>query len=149
MSFDQYSGTRRATVEASTKQRLRELQEELQRLRFSARHSEHGVTVTVDGAGKVIEVDIDDRMLTGPKPFLIGPAIVQAVTEARASASTHSRERLQAMSMPPAASDTAPAPDPVPPTDTPSAPSARRRRRPATAEDEADVFGGLPASEEW
>jgi DNA-binding protein YbaB len=79
---------------AELRHRLAELETELTAARFTGRPAESGVSVVVDGKGRLIEVRIEDAALRGAHPERIGPDIVTALATARAKASAAAAARM-------------------------------------------------------
>ena len=108
---------------------LRALEEELAQQRFVGRAANDTVTVTVTGAGTLVDIAITDLALRGSHPENVGPATVTAVHAARTEAARHAHARIQQVLHP-----TTVSPTPVP--------VAKRRTRPVVDED-TDLFQGF------
>jgi DNA-binding protein YbaB len=70
------------------------LQRELAERRVVASAANGTVTVTVNGDGALLDIAISDAALRGRHLDKLGPAVVQAVREARVEAGQFARERL-------------------------------------------------------
>jgi DNA-binding protein YbaB len=90
-------------------ERLRELDRELAQRRLRASSNDQRITVTVDGNGTLVGIDIADSAVRRSHPHLIGPAVVTTVAAARAAASRDSESRtrdiIDSVAGPPQATD--------------------------------------------
>jgi DNA-binding protein YbaB len=130
-------GDRVAAAERADRlRRLTELEAELATVRFTERLADAGVTAVVDGLGRLVELSIDDAMLRGPRPRVIGPGIISALAAARAKAGTEAAARMAELVRPQVPQPAA-APRFVPQPPAPAAPT-RRRQLPREDDDDPD-----------
>jgi DNA-binding protein YbaB len=124
---------------AEVRQRLGELDVRLAERRFTAGPKTGGVEAIVDGRSGLVDLRIDDNLIRGAHPQTIGPAIVEAVTNARVQASGAARTSVEEILDPASGS--------VPPDGQPAAETrfvSPRPARPEVEEDgeEFDIFAG-------
>ncbi|WP_328604954.1 MULTISPECIES: YbaB/EbfC family nucleoid-associated protein [unclassified Amycolatopsis] len=116
-------------------QRLAEVDAELATQRFRGASRDNTATAIVTGRGDIFEIVIRDDALRSSHPELVGPAVVEALTQARIAAGQHARAEVLAVTHP----DT-PVPDPSPAAQaappTASAPSTVDTRRPRIQDDD-------------
>jgi len=131
---------------ASRQQRLAEVDAELAASTFLGTSRDNIASVAVNGRGELIDVVISDQALRSPHPELVGPAVVEAVRQARAEAGIQARAAISDVLHP---GSTAPAQDAPEPAAIHSEPAQPRQgppqvptRRKRTQEDDDD-FGDL------
>lgn len=113
-------------------QRLAEVDAELATQRFRGASRDNTTTAIVNGRGDIFEIVIRDDALRSSHPELVGPAVVEALTQARIAAGLHARAEVLAVTHP-----GTPVPDPssaVPPTA--SVPPTSDTRRPRIQDDD-------------
>ncbi len=80
---------------AASRRRLVELDAELAELRFRGVSRDNSVTAIVDGRGAIVEIVVRDAALRSAHPELVGPAVVEAVNQARAGAGQRANAAVQ------------------------------------------------------
>lgn len=78
-------------------QQAGELDARLAAVRHTGRSVEGLVTAVVTGQGKLVDLRIDDRALSGPHAQKLGPGIVEAIRTARDGARASSLPQLSAL----------------------------------------------------
>lgn len=78
------------------KDALQRILTELSEARFSASSGQGTVTTTVDGAGKLVELEIDPYLDAG-KLSRLSSLLLQSINDARRAAATHSEDQLETL----------------------------------------------------
>lgn len=74
-----------------------ELDEELERVRFTGQSRDSAVTATVSGHGRLLDLKISTAAMRGAHPHTVGPDVVEAVAAARRQASTVATAKVRAV----------------------------------------------------
>jgi DNA-binding protein YbaB len=79
------------------RQQAAELDEELERVRFTGQSRDGAVTVAVSGHGRLMDLKISAAAVRGAHPHTVGPDVVEAVAAARRQASTVATAKMRAV----------------------------------------------------
>ncbi|MFG1643776.1 YbaB/EbfC family nucleoid-associated protein [Amycolatopsis sp. NPDC049252] len=74
-----------------------ELDEELERVRFTGQSRDGTVTAAVSGHGRLMDLKISTAVMRGAHPHVVGPDVVEAVAAARRQASTVATAKMRAV----------------------------------------------------
>ncbi len=74
-----------------------ELDEELERVRFTGQSRDGAVTAAVSGHGRLLDLKISAAAMRGAHPHVVGPDVVEAVAAARRQASTVATAKMRAV----------------------------------------------------
>lgn len=117
------------------------LEKELADHRVVGGSPDGAVSATVSGAGELLEVVVRDRVLRGPHPQQVGPAIVAAVHAARLEATRYARDQCRLVLDLPALPAVATVPPVLAPPPSPGRPTPATR--PPAADDGDELFQGF------